>query len=496
MKQTSRRGFLKSSLAAGVAFGWPRIVAAGDPPSETVRVAVIGMGDTQAVGGVGGRGHQLIPRLREVPGAKIVALCDVDSAFLEREAQEFKNRGEAVATHRDLRRVLEDKNIDAVVVALPNHWHALATVWACQAGKDVYVEKPFAHDIWEGRQAVAAARKYGRMVQVGTQNRSSQLLRRTFEKLRGGELGPMRFAHALVYRGREGIGTVGGPTPVAATVNYDLWCGPAPLQPLRRKQLNYEWHWFWSTGNGEMGNNGVHVLDLCRLALGQNGPPPRVMSIGGRFAFHDGGETANTQIALLDYHPVPVICEVRNVQAARGPNALGTFRHRTQGLVIDCAGGYFAGDATGGGFFERKGKKIKDIPEEASDAENVTSHLANFIGAVRSRKAGDLMAEALEGHFSATCCHMANISHRIGGETPPEAIVESIRSSKELADAFARCREYLRNNGVDLNVTPARLGPWVTLDPERERFVHGFADQANALLQREYRAPYVVPKLA
>src|SRR5262249_54595247 len=184
MKTITRRGFLKSSMTAGLALGMPRIVIGADrssrsaDPNDAVRVAVIGLGSTTAVGGVGGRGHQLIPRVREVSGAKIVALCDVDQAHLDREAQAFKDRGEEIATHRDLRRVFDDKTIDAVVIALPNHWHALATVWACQAGKDVYVEKPFSHDLWEGKQMVAAARKYGRMVQVGTQSRSSTLLRR------------------------------------------------------------------------------------------------------------------------------------------------------------------------------------------------------------------------------------------------------------------------------------------------------------------------------
>src|SRR6476660_3279639 len=200
MKTITRREFLNTSITAGLALGMQRIVigATGSSrspgPNDTVRVAVLGMGSTTAVGGVGGRGHQLIPRVREVSGAKIVALCDVDQAHLEREAKLFKDRGEEVATYRDLRKVLDDKTIDAVVVALPNHWHALATVWACQAGKDVYVEKPFSYDLWEGKQMVAAARKYGRMVQVGTQNRQSTLLRQAFDYLHSGQIGSIRYA--------------------------------------------------------------------------------------------------------------------------------------------------------------------------------------------------------------------------------------------------------------------------------------------------------------
>ena len=489
-------------MAAGLAFGLPRIVIASEQPSQTtepsdvVRLAVIGLGATEAIGGVGGRGHQLIPRLREVPGTRIVALCDVDQAHLDREVQSFKDRGEEVAAHIDLRRVLDDKSIDAVVIATPDHWHALATVWACQAGKDVYVEKPFCYNIWEGIQMVAAARKYGRMVQVGTQNRSSPLLRQTFSYLRSGDLGAIRYAHALVYRARSGIGRVSRPTPVPATVDYDLWCGPAPKAPLMRKQLHYEWHWFWATGSGEMGNNGIHVIDLCRWALGQNQPPPRAMSIGGRFAFDDCGETANTQIALMDYQPAPIICEIRNVRGGNSAAGLGTFRHKSAGVVIDCEGGYFAGDASGGAIFDTQARKIKDIPEDGSPDRLEVSHLSNFVSAVRSRKASDLAAEALQGHLSTACCHMANISHRLGKQSAPEAIGEAIQANRELSDAFERCREYLRENGVDLSATPAVLGPWVTFDPKLERFVDGFAKQANGLSHREYRQPFEVPKVS
>jgi predicted dehydrogenase len=504
MKKTTRRNFLKTSLAAGLSLGLPRIVIGGQEPaktaepSDTVRVAVIGMGATKAIGGVGGRGHQLIPRIREVPGARIVALCDVNSAFLEREARPFKDRGEEIATHRDLRRVFDDKNIDAVVVAVPNHWHALATVWACQAGKDVYVEKPFCYNIWEGRQMVAAARKYGRMVQVGTQNRSSPVLRQAFDALSGGELGTIRSAHALVYRPREGIGKVATPTPVPETVDYDIWCGPSPKGPLMRRQLDYEWHWFWETGNGEMGNNGIHVIDICRWALGKSQTPPRAISIGGRFAFDDCGQTANTQVAFLDYSPAPIICEVRNVRAGKSADAIGKFRNlnNSAGVVIDCEGGYFAGEAPTGAFFDKDGKKIKDFPDDGSSQRLEVLHLSNFVAAVRSRRVEDLAAGAVVGHASAACCHMANISHRLGKNTVPEAITSSIQASHELSDAFERCRDYLAANGVDLGATPATLGPWVTYDARRERFVHDFAAEANHLSRRDYRKPFAVPKLA
>jgi predicted dehydrogenase len=498
MKRLARREILKRSTAAAVAWALPRLALGGEHAgaNSAVRMAIVGLGGIDTVGGVGGRGRQLIAGLRGVPGVKIVALCDVDSAILGNGVASFKKEHQDVAAFADLRSLLDDKSVDAVAIAVPNHWHALATVWACQAGKDVYVEKPFSYNIWEGRQMVAAARKHGRMVQVGTQSRSSPLLRQAFEYLHSGAIGPIRYAHAIVYRGRDGIGRTAGTTPVPATVDYDLWCGPSPKKPLGRKQLHYDWHWFWDTGNGEIGNNGPHVIDICRWALRQDRPAPRAMSIGGRFGFQDDGETANTQIALYDYQPAPLICEVRNLSTGKGADPMGKFRGADHGVVIDCEGGYFAGDASGAAVFDVRGKKIKDFPADRNAADLETMHLASFVSAVRSRNRADLNAEALEGHLSAACCHMANVSHRLGRQSPPEAIREAAKTSRELSDAFDRCREHLRANGVELGTEQASVGPWVTLDPDQQRFVGEFADRANELSERVYRGPFVVPKFA
>ena len=502
MHRATRREFLKSSVAVTAALGLPSLALGDDLPSKgggtnaDVHIGIVGLGAVAAIDGVGGRGHQLIHSLGEVPGTRVVALCDVDRAHLDREAKPFKDRGDDIAVYGDVRKLLDDKNIDAVVVATPNHWHALATVWACQAGKDVYVEKPLCYNLWEGRQMVAAARKYHRMVQVGTQARSSPALSQAFQYLRSGQLGPIRWARAIVYRPRVGIGKVTVPTPPPATVDYDLWCGPAPKGPLLRKQLHYEWHWFWATGNGELGNNGVHVIDVCRWALGQNKLPPRAIAVGGRFGFDDGGETPNTLVTVLDYQPAPLICEVRNIGAKKEPGSIGTYRGRTGGIVIQCEGGYYAGDSAGGAIFDRKGQKIKDLPEGRFPEFADAPHLGNFLSAVRSRRAADLHAEVLEGHLSTGCCHIANISYRLGKHLPPGAILESIRGNAELADAFERCRDYLRANNIDLAATQAVLGPWVTLDGARERFVGEFADGANALCRRAYRQPFVVPEVS
>jgi hypothetical protein len=296
-----------------------------------------------------------------------------------------------------------------------------------------------------------------------------------------------------MYRAREGIGRVATPTPVPSTLDYDLWCGPAPMVPLRRKQLHYEWHWFWDTGNGEIGNNGVHMMDICRWALAANGAPPRAISIGGRFAVDDAGETANTQIALLDYQPAPLICEIRNLRA--GTRGIGTFRNRTRGIVVECEGGYFAGDSSGGALFDRQDKKIRDIASDGPAGRLEVAHLANFVAAIRSRRSGDLACEAAEGHYSAACCHMANVSYRLGQKATPDAIRERVRAQPAMADAWERCREHLSENGVKLEATPAVLGPGLTFDAKQERFVGDFADKANALSRREYRPPFVMPEL-
>jgi predicted dehydrogenase len=258
-----------------------------------------------------------------------------------------------------------------------------------------------------------------------------------------------------------------------------------------RKNLHYEWHWFWTTGNGEIGNNGPHTIDIARWALGQNQIPPRALSIGGRFGCDDTAETPNTQIAIFDYRPAPLICEVRN-HRQQGKD-IGKFRGTGRGVVVDCEGGYYIGDAGGGTVFDKQGKKIKEIKASTSPEESL--HMANFVNAVRSRKASELNAEAEVGHISAACCHMANISHRLGKTSSPSAIREKIAAHQELTDSLERCEEYLRANGVDLNSTSAVLGPWVEWDHAQQQFVGEFGQAANQLEQPASRKPFEVPRL-
>ena len=306
MTTVSRGEFTKGALAAGSVFAasgasaWARPAGAnGD-----IRVAIVG---------VRKKGVEHIKAFGEIPGVRIVALCDVDRVFLDREIKLLAGAGKKVEGFADYRKLLEMPDLDAVVLSVPDHWHGLMTVWACQAGKDIYVEKPLSHNIWEGRVMVEAVHKYKRIVQVGSQNRSDTGLRPAAAYIRKGELGRIKLVRAISYGYREGIGKVDGPQPIPSTVDYDLFVGPAPMQPLMRQNLHYDWHWFWDTGTGEMGNLGAHNVDESRWFMGMDAPAPRVVSLGGRLGFYDDGETANTQITLFGYRPVPLIYEIRNL---------------------------------------------------------------------------------------------------------------------------------------------------------------------------------------
>jgi hypothetical protein len=325
-------------------------------------------------------------------------------------------------------------------------------------------------------------------------------LREAGEFIRSGQIGKARYAHVLIYRPRASIGKVNGPTPVPATVDYDLWSGPAPMQPIRRKYLHYEWHWFWTYGGGEIGNNGPHYYDLCRWMLGIKGPPRHGLSIGGRFLFDDAGETPNTHIALLDCDPAPILCEIRGLPEEKKPAS--SFRNLRMGVLIQCEGGYVRTELTGAKAFDNQDKEIRDFAGP-KPADMLVTHVTNFVEAVRNRDASRLHAPALEGHLSTACPHVANVSYRLGAEASPEAIREAIQkaspangTAREFADVFARYEKYLAASGVARNVAPGVLGAWVTLDPASERFVGAFAERANALATREYREPFVVPAVA
>src|SRR5262249_43161021 len=313
-----------------------------------------------------------------------------------------ENLGEHVTGYTDVRKLLENKDIDVVTFATPNHWHALGSIWAIQAGKDVYVEKPVSHEVWEGRQIVVGARKYNHIVQAGTQCRSSSGIAEGIQWIRDGHIGKIIRARGLCYKRRPSIGKVTGPTPIPASIDYDLWCGPALKDPLMRKRLHYDWHWVWPTGNGDLGNQGIHQMDLGRWILGQPELSPRVWSVGGRLGYEDDGTTPNTLIVFHDYKPAPLIFEVRGLPSSAESKDMDGYHGADIGVVTDCEGGSMViSDYNGARIFDKSGQELKKF-------QAASSHFANFIDAVRSRKYTDLKADILEGHLSSALCHTGN----------------------------------------------------------------------------------------
>lgn len=478
----NRRSFLKTSALTAAALGFPavsyrRVLGAND----ALRVAVVGFK---------GRGGDHISGFLKIPGVRLAALCDCDQRVLDGSVKKLKDQGHDVKGYRDVREVIADKDIDIISTATPNHWHSLITVWACQANKDVYVEKPVSHNVWEGRKAVEAARKYKRIVQTGTQSRSSQAIREAVAWVQAGNLGKITVSRGLCYKPRQSIGKVSGPQPIPEGVDYDLWCGPAPKLPLTRKNLHYDWHWVWETGCGDLGNQGIHQMDIARWFLGEQELSPQVISAGGRLGYSDDATTPNTQVIYHGYAKAPLIFEVRGLpkdkagQAEWGRN-MDKYMGAQIGVVVHCEGGYVVvpnySSATA---YDKEGKELKKW-------QGAKDHYENFIAAVRSRQIEDLNADILQGHLSSALCHTGNVSYRLGSRLAPGAAREQMKGYGPFAEAFDRMVEHLRQNEVDLDADRLTAGVGLRMDPATERFLGN--PEANKLLTREYRAPFVVP---
>jgi len=489
MSKLNRRDFIRGSMAvgAGLALTTPtsRVLGA----NNDIRLATVG---------VGGQGSNHTKIFSGIPGVRYVAVCDADQNKVDGRVKYFADKGIKVTGYTDVREMLERKDIDAITSATPNHWHALVTVWACQAGKDVYIEKPACHEIWEGRKMVEAARKYKRIVQIGTQKRSSQAHPAAFEWIREGHIGKIKWVRGFCYK-RRGPGSNGivhgtnGPVPVPESVDYNLWCGPADMLPLNRTALHYVWHWVWNTGNGDIGNQGPHEMDIGRWALGDPGLPTQCFSIGGRFGCgetDDVGETANTQIAYFNYKPAPLIFEVRGLPCKKGDSSMDNYRRTGVriGNFVQCEGGYFACGDGGGWVFDNDGEKIKQFSGRGGKG-----HHENFIDAVRSHKRSDLNSDIEVGHISAALSHMANTSHRLGKKATVDEIKTAIGDNAEMMDSFNRMLEHLAANEVSLEQEPITLGPVLTMDPANERYVGENSDMANIFVKRNYREPFIMP---
>jgi predicted dehydrogenase len=422
----NRRYFIFSSAALAA-----QTVKPAKSPNETVRVAVVGCG---------GRGDSHMSAWTTLPNVELAGLVDVDDSHSERFVGTLQKREKkAPPVFRDIRKVLDDKSIDAVSIATPNHWHTLQTIWACQAGKDVYVEKPCSHNVFESKQIVAAARKYNRIVQMGSQSRSSPALQEAVQKMKEGEFGEIYMARGLCFKARNTIGK----TPVG--VDYDLWTGPAPMRPFTKNRFHYNWHWFWDTGNGDLGNQGIHEVDIARWGLGVT-HPTKVSAIGGKFMFDDDQETPNTITASYEFNvdgkAKMMTFEVRH-----------WYSHHEAGI-----GGEKAGNTIGNTFYGSKGYLVIDgynkyysymgrDQQPGSARTDRDKHFQNFIDGVRSGQRKDLTAEIEEGAMSCVLMHLANVSYRLGRTLHWDEKTWSVKN-----------------------------------DPE-----------ANRMLTRVYRAPYIVP---
>ena len=400
--------------------------------NDRVRVACIG---------IGGRGKDHIGGYSKLDNVEIAAICDVDDSHIAKGLGQIEALGKPKPqTYKDIRKLLEDKTIDAISISTPNHWHTLMAVWGCQAGKDVYVEKPCAHNMFEAKQVVAAARKYNRMVQQGSQIRSSRAVQEAVQKMRDGLIGDVYMARGLCFKYRNTIGR----TPVSDVpqgVDYDLWTGPAPKRPFTHNRFHYNWHWFWDTGNGDLGNQGIHEVDIARWGLGVR-YPVKVSAIGGHFMFDDDQETPNTLNCAYEFNEngkrKMMEFEVRHWMSngegtvrERGNNAIGNLFYGSKGyLNVDSYSSYksWLGKAEAKTWTEEKG------PEARGGGD----HFLNFLEAVKSRKREHLNAEIEEGAMSTVLVHLANISYRLGRTLHFDEATYSVKGDAEANRMFTR----------------------------------------------------------
>jgi predicted dehydrogenase len=465
--ELSRRDFLGGSTA-GIIGG--SFVAGGQRAlgaNNRVRVAICG---------VRGRGGDHLHNYTQLPNVEIAAFCDIDENVLRSRVNQMEKLGlPKPATYVDVRKLLEDKSIDAISIATPNHWHSLIAIWACQAGKDVYVEKPCSHNLWEGKQLVAASQRYNRIVQHGTQIRSATAVREAVQKMRDGLIGDMYMARGICGKWRDTIGRA-AVEQVPDSVDYDLWTGPAPQKPFTKNRFHYNWHWNWAYGNGDLGNQGVHQVDVARWGLGV-GFPTKVSAIGGHFMFDDDQQTPNTLNCAFEFNQPEgkrkmITFEVRhwiaNHEAEIGTPTLGTPEkkavpgqaklgplagaHNTIGNIFYGSKGYLStGDEDAATYAVWLGRDQEPQAPQSGGSEK--AHFQNFIDCVISRNKANLNAPIEEGHMSCALVHLANASYRLG------------RS--------------------------------LNLNPETQEVIGD--SEASAILRDEdrgYRNPFVIPKLA
>lgn len=477
---TDRRSFLAVAAAGIGSVTIPTTIRAASP-NEVVRVAVLG---------AGGRGGEIAKAVNQVAQTKLVMVADPD----EKRAKKLAEKYQAKAV-TDLREALDSPDVDAVAITTCNHWHCLAAMWAIEAGKDVYVEKPLSHSQWEGRQVVLAAQKAGTIVQLGTQQRSDPIQMQARQFLHEEKaLGEIQYVQANRLGTRGSIGKRDTPLPIPKELNYDMWLGPAADEPIYRNALHYDWHWDWNTGSGEMGNWGVHILDDVRNVAYQDSvsTPKKMIAGGGRIGWNDAGQTPNLHFALFETNSFPTLIALSNLPEtpgkkggwpAKGEKAVTA---PSSGYAVVCEGGYYLGKRGSGMAVDRDGKEIKSFKANVS---TVPAHVENFAVAVQTRNAEMLNAPVENGHHSTGWCNLANVAFRAAGAFNREQLTDGVDLSQWpalLDDVLGP----LGNHGA--NVADLKSSPMLTHDPVTEQFVGEHAELANPFIKRQYRTGYEV----
>ena len=522
MSHVSRRKFLQQSMAfAGATFA----IGVGGRPvlgaNERINIGVVGVGgrggghlgtymgmkdvdvtyaiDVDSRRAQGGRGRAESSLLKQImreqkyrePKAPKDATKEEKARIKEEHEKKMAGFRKAIDQNRlpkavqDVRKALEDKNLDALSCATPNHWHALMTIWAVQAEKDIYVEKPCSHNVFEGRIASDLIAKSKQIVQTGTQRRSESRWAQMIEITKSGKLGKLLISHGIASKPRGGIGTA-KPEDPPKNLDWDLWVGPAPMQPYHSRLVHYNWHWFWDFGSGEIGNQGVHQTDVARWAIPGATHPTSIFSIGGRIEWGDMAQTPNTQLTIYDYGETLLLFEVCNLV---GGKVSGNVRRVSNDFI------YEAGKVVDGRSFYPKDGGGKKAPMPKVDVKVFPGGpFGNFINCVRSRKQDELNAPYLEGHYSAAICHLGNISYRLGKEVTFDKFGDKPFEGDYTNERWACLQEHLTTNRkLKLAECKGRVGLALKFDPEKEQFV-GAPPEANKLLTRPARKPFDVPE--
>lgn len=483
-----RRQFLNKSLAAG---GLASILAHKQAPAQQASGAneVVRLGFV----GCGGRGNQVLGGFLRVEGIEVTALCDADPNRIGGLNSTLEKNGRPQAQgFQDYRELLESGLVDAIVNTTPNHLHVSITVDAMQAGLDVYVEKPVSHNIAEGRKMVEVSRETGRIVMAGTQNRADTSIHAAKQWFaeNSAQMGELTGVHSFWYNIRRVIGEVKKPTPVPAHIDYDLYMGPRPLEPLMRGRLHYDWHWQWATGNGEMGNVGIHVIDQMRFFLDLESYPSKLESVGGRLIGKDDGNTPSDHLVAMDYDlGVPVTLMVTGLTKAKDATDGRRINRSGAGTLLQYENGSIQINRGGSQVFGADGQRIEHFGGDSGQRI-----FQNFVDCVKSRRREDQYAEIEQGHISTAVCHLANNAHRIGESgVDMDQVGRRAKMLPQSGLGWTEFSEHIAANEVDLSTTPLVLSPVLTIDAAKERCVEDEAGIiANYLATEVERAPYGV----